>query len=240
MDDLQQSSSPSNTTAVTKIMERFGNCKLCQEIWRVFTAETPRMHIDFGSAEEVTSTNCPDHTPLVKAFIEFLGSQTDYWTAKGDPATLHDLGISCFQRPLEFRQARLVLLEARISMTWGPLTQWELLLENRSVSDHPGQGCVSNPDWVDIDKLIRWKHECLSLHGAICENPLRIWHIRPAWLIDVERKCLVRGSSVAGSYVALSYTYGRYKAFNIDANMLMELQVRPLGVNLRPLWLCLG
>lgn len=236
MDDLQRSSSLSNTIAVSNTMERFVNCKICQQIWRVFTAETVRMHVDLGSAEEVTSTNCPDHTPLVKAFIDFLGSQADYWTMKGDPATLNDLGISCFQRPLAFRQARLVLLEARISMTWGPFTQWELLLENRSaVSDHPGQGCISNPDWADIDNLIRWKHECLSTHGARCENPLKIWHIRPAWLIDVERRCLVQGSSVEGSFVALSYTYGRYKAFHIDTNMLMELQVRPSGVNLSPM-----
>lgn len=239
MDDLQQSSSPSNTTAVAKIMERFPNCKLCQEIWRAFT-ENSKMHIDFGSAEEVTSDNCSDHTPLVKAFIDFLYDQADYWTMKGDPATLHDLGIYCLQQPLEFRQARLVSLQARISMTWGPFTHWELLLDNQSsVSDHPGQGCISNPDWVDIDKLIGWKHECLSLHGARCENPSNIWHVRPAWLIDVKRRCLVRGNFVEGSFVALSYTYGRRKAFSIDANMLMELQVRPLGVNLYPLSLCL-
>lgn len=117
-------------------------------------------------------------------------------------------------------------------MTWGPLTQWELLLENRSdVSYHPGQGCISNPNWVDTDNLIRWKYECLSLHGTKCENPLNIWHIRPAWLIDVQRKCLVRGSSIEGPFVALSYTYGRNIAFNIDTNMLVELQVRLVGVD---------
>lgn len=231
MDDIQRPSSPPNTTAVAKVMERFANCKLCQEIWQVFTAETPPRHIDFGSAEEVTSTNCPDHTPLVKAFLDYLSNQADRWTKKGDPATLHDLGISCFHHP-DAPRARLVLLEARISMTWGPLTQWELLLENRSdVPDHPGQGCIPNPNWVDTEKLIRWKHECLSLHGAKFENPLKIWHIRPAWLIDVKRKCLVRGSSVKGPFVALSYMYGRNKAFNIDTNMLMELQVRPVGIN---------
>lgn len=231
MDDLQRPSSPSNSTAVGKVMERFANCKLCQEIWQVFTAETPSRHIDLGSAEDVISTNCSDHTPLVKAFLDYLSNQADYWTKKGDPASLHDLGISCFHHPRAPR-ARLVLLEARISMTWGPLTQWELLLENRSgVPDHPGQGCISNPNWVDTDKLIRWKHECLSLHGARCENPLKIWHIQPAWLIDVKRKCLVREISVEGPFMALSYTYGRYKAFNIDTNLLMELQVCPVGVN---------
>lgn len=240
MDDFQQSDSTSNTTAVTEIMEWFTNCGVCQKIWQVFTTETSRTHVDFGSAEEATSTNCSDHTPLVKAFIDFLENQADHWTKKGDPATLHDLGISCFRQPLPVHQARLVLLEARISMTWGPLTQWELLLENRSaILDHPGQGCISNPNWVDIDKLIRWKHECLSMHGARCENPLKIWHIRPAWLLDVNRKCLVRGASVEGPFVALSYTYGRSKAFNIDTNMLMELQVCPLGIDPYPLWLCL-
>lgn len=188
------------------------------------------MHIDFGSAEEATSTDCPDHTPLVKAFLDFLGNQAPYWTRKGDPATLHNLGISCPQQSFvaTMNRTRLVLLEARISMTWGPLTQWELVLENRTaVPDHPGQGCITNPEWVDIDKLKRWKHECLSLHGARCENPSKIWHTRPAWLIDVRRKCLVRGGSVEEPFVALSYTYGRYKAFNINTDMLKELQVRP-------------
>ncbi|WXC52481.1 hypothetical protein QX201_012138 [Fusarium graminearum] len=46
----------------------------------------------------------------------------------------------------------------------------------------------------------------------------------PAWLIDVEQKCLVPGD-VGGTYVALSYTYGNHAGRLFDASILDKFQV---------------
>ncbi|WXC63232.1 hypothetical protein SNK03_009049 [Fusarium graminearum] len=46
----------------------------------------------------------------------------------------------------------------------------------------------------------------------------------PAWLIDVEQKCLVPGD-VGGTYVALSYTYGNHAGRLVDASILDKFQV---------------
>ncbi|KAK8057250.1 hypothetical protein PG996_011187 [Apiospora saccharicola] len=104
---------------------------------------------------------------------------------------------------------------------------WELLLaQPEGRPDHPGTARVSDPDSADLEMLKGWKDECLSSHGAKCENPMRIPSARPAWLIDVERKCLVSGSVTDAPYLALSYVYGEHVAPTIDDEKFAELQER--------------
>ncbi|GKU13068.1 unnamed protein product, partial [Fusarium langsethiae] len=103
--------------------------------------------------------------------------------------------------------------------------RWNLaLVEDDSVPQHPGTTRVLDPEWADLAGLNTWKDTCTSSHGASCRNPLKIWHTRPAWLIDVEQKCLVPGD-VQGNYVALSYTYGNHIGRLVDASVLDMLQV---------------
>ncbi|KAF5579771.1 heterokaryon incompatibility protein [Fusarium pseudocircinatum] len=97
------------------------------------------------------------------------------------------------------------------------------ILVNKSSADHPGYGRIMNPDWVDLGLLKKWKDKCLSFHGNRCHNPLKIWSVRPVWLIDVAQKCLVPGN-VDGDYVALSYTYGGNKQHFINIETLAKLQ----------------
>ncbi|KAJ8065092.1 hypothetical protein OCU04_005805 [Sclerotinia nivalis] len=101
---------------------------------------------------------------------------------------------------------------------------WSLLLvKKESVPHHPGIGRILNPDWVEVGMLKRWKKQCLSTHGAECENPWKIWPKRPAFLIDLKNKCLVAGC-ISGAFVTLSYRYGRSPIPTIDAVMLERLQ----------------
>lgn len=86
-----------------------------------------------------------------------------------------------------------------------------------------GIGRILDPDWADLDMLKKWIHDCSTRHGKSCDNPLKTWKVRPAWLIDVRNKCLVPGH-VSGNFVALSYTYGNHKASRIDAHILARLQ----------------
>ncbi|KAI1171296.1 heterokaryon incompatibility protein-domain-containing protein, partial [Nemania sp. FL0916] len=108
--------------------------------------------------------------------------------------------------------------------------QWRIwLVKNALIPDHPGTGVSLDPDWVDTNLLLQWKHVCLEGHGKKCDNPLKIWPTRPAWLIDVKDKCLVSGSKSdlksGGSFVALSYTYGTGSSLKIDdAATLTRLQ----------------
>lgn len=101
---------------------------------------------------------------------------------------------------------------------------WNLLVKKEGVTDHPGVGHVLDPKWVDLRLARRWKEECLWSHRAQCSNPMKTWPARPAWLIDVEQGCLVEGPSVAGTYVALSYTYGRKTGSIVTAEILARLR----------------
>ncbi|GAP86705.1 putative heterokaryon incompatibility protein [Rosellinia necatrix] len=116
--------------------------------------------------------------------------------------------------------------------TWGPYLVdswghgWDLLLVNKpSEPGCPGKHRVLDPDWADIDLLPLWKDRCLKTHGQKCENPMKIWKVRPAWLIDVELECLVPGHQSNEAFVALSYVYGTRPWFKItDKAALSRLQ----------------
>ncbi|KAF4440791.1 hypothetical protein F53441_12199 [Fusarium austroafricanum] len=113
---------------------------------------------------------------------------------------------------------------------WESISQggyyWPLALVSRNaISDHPGIARILDPDWAGLDVVNDWKGSCLSSHGATCNNPLKVWYARPAWLIDVDRKCLVPGN-VDGGYVALSSAYGGgHIGCPIDADLFEKLQV---------------
>lgn len=193
-------------------MERFTSCETCHHIWRRLSEAGSEEPISLGSAEEALSAKCPVHKSLVEAFIGFLS---------GDGASLvglSDMGIGA--RP-EAGPGECVYFTESISKGG---RNWPLLLvQKTSVPGHPGTGRILSPDWADLDMIRRWKRECVLFHGTRCENPLKIWHTRPTWLIDAAQKCLVPGN-VLGPFVALSYMYGRHKAFTIDDKMLVKLQ----------------
>jgi len=181
-------------------------------MWRQFVDPDSLDKTSLGSFEEALSTQCPTHKPLVKGFIEHCRSRTDKWSrAKHSD----DMGF------LKLEKGHHVEVFESISKLGA---SWDLLLVKRdSLPDHPGAGRVLDPDWADLDMLRRWKNLCLSSHGEKCANPMKILPVRPAWLIDVEEKCLVPGG-VTGDYVALSYMYGPHTWLAVDADTLATLQ----------------
>jgi hypothetical protein len=121
-----------------------------------------------------------------------------------------------------FRDSVIIFGETSESFNY-----WELLLVKKDlVPHHPGTGHILNPDWTDLGMAKKWKQQCLSTHSSTCKNPLKIWRTRPAYLIDVEDRCLVPGKEglVSDSFVALSYRYGRSSGTTIDAATLEMLQ----------------
>lgn len=79
-----------------------------------------------------------------------------------------------------------------------------IAIQNQHVEGHPGVGRVLDPDWMDLEVMKSWKRECLDSHGDRCKNPLRVPRVSPAWLVDVQKKCIVPGGE-GKDYVALSY-----------------------------------
>ncbi|KAH6879461.1 heterokaryon incompatibility protein-domain-containing protein [Thelonectria olida] len=187
------------------------DCKVCEDIWRRFADAESNHEINLGSFEDALSTQCPFHKPLVQSFIEYVRGPDNICE---EPPS-NDMGVT-----KGFKDHSVTIFESisKLGQFWNLL-----LVKKDTIPDHPGTGRVLDPDWADLDLLKKWKTECLSSHGAKCDNPMKIWPTRPAWLIDVERKCLVSGQ-VPGDFVALSYTYGNHDQFNVDADMLAQLQ----------------
>ncbi|CZR41678.1 uncharacterized protein FPRO_11268 [Fusarium proliferatum ET1] len=88
---------------------------------------------------------------------------------------------------------------------------------------HPGNGRVLDTDWADAETITRWKHKCVSSHGARCENPIKVWPTRPAWLVDAQKHCMVPGFEPVDC-ATISYTYGSHTQPIITSNALKEPQ----------------
>ncbi|KAL8381192.1 hypothetical protein RB595_005462 [Gaeumannomyces hyphopodioides] len=118
---------------------------------------------------------------------------------------------------------------------------WELLLWKQG-DRRVGTGRLLDHEWIDLDLLRSWKHECLASHGDECSNPFGIPQVLPAWLVDTAEKRLVPGTA-AGTpaaappgFVALSYMWGSEAAaaFRTEMRTVRDLQ-RPGALSDLPL-----
>ena len=185
------------------------DCKVCHDIWRGFADYNATYEINLGSFEDAVISECPRHTPLVERFRDYCHDGNAIIRVPDD------IGIRAG------RNGHNVELIESISKGG---RYWSLLLvKQNSVPDHVGIGRILDPDWVDIDIVKHWKNQCLASHGPKCENPLKIWPTRPAWLIDIENKCVVSGQC-RGAFVALSYRWGEHSGFRVDTDTMENLR----------------
>lgn len=200
--------------AVEPFSEWPASCDVCQNLWRGFSRQASATKVNLGFIQDALATQCHTHRPLIEGFAEYM-RLVEGPDARHSLQDIGDLGIvpSNSQNSAQITE----------SLSKGGFYWALLLVHKESVPNHPGTGRILNPAWVDADMLKRWKSQCLSKHGAKCENPLKIWPKRPAFLIDVRNKCLVP-SHVPGAFVALSYRYGRVPVPTIDAITLEKLQ----------------
>jgi hypothetical protein len=93
-----------------------------------------------------------------------------------------------------------------------------------------GAGELSTPDdgWINLDVIRGWLEACQRRHGHQCQlvkhNPGSST-CSPAWLIDVEHLCLVRGQPEM-RYFALSYVWGTSESACTESATLGILQER--------------
>ncbi|OAR02459.1 hypothetical protein LLEC1_00946 [Akanthomyces lecanii] len=167
------------------------DCETCSQLWRMLIDADFVGPIDLGSKEDAASTSCRDHGPLVREFCESLGRETA------------DVG---FRRWGAGTSVKLVESVKKLGVTWDLL-----LVAKDSVPSHPGEGRILDPKWADLEVVKKWKNACLTTHGPACDNALRIPYTQPEFLIDVEQKCIVRGSETERRYIALSYVWGEHR-----------------------------
>lgn len=183
--------------------DAFSNCQICHDLWRRFTDPKVTHPINLGSFKDATSSKCEIHTPLIEKFAEYCE-----WAKSTD--------VGCFETASRDELSSVGLTQSLSKGSW----VWQILLvKKESVKGHPGIGRILDPNWVDLEILKKWKNECLSSHGQKCRNPMRISPMRPAWVIDVQNKCIIPGSQCT-SFVALSYRWGLTRGFQIDASMV--------------------
>lgn len=215
-DKLEEESITLMSSQYSVDLEWISDCAICRDLWKCFTDTDPPPKFKLNPAEKSQSSKCTRHMCLVQSFQEYCRDTEDALPAYiKRNSSLDDMGIV-------MKRGSPLLFE----FIHGLGRRWELsLLKNDSILNHPGIGRLLDFDWVDIDLVKKWKSQCLSLHGTKCENPLKIWPARPAWLVDIIDQCIVSGSS-PGEYVALSYRCGTPFGFRADLNSISKLQER--------------
>lgn len=184
------------------------DCSTCKAIWHQFADPETAPRINLGTYKKALSTTCPNHRPLVQSFVDFLNSDDD----------LNENDMMGLSPPPKGSSVAITQ-----SFSDGGCVRFLLLVKKDNVDNHPGSGRLLNPDFADLETVKKWKHRCVSSHGPKCDNPLKVWSVRPAWLIDVQNQCIVPGHTT-GNYVAISYTYGKYTRPSITSSDFTRLQ----------------
>lgn len=189
------------------------SCEICNDLWQFFAEpDTKKKDINLGSFDEALASQCPDHTRILEAFKSYCDGDDDDESSGRDS---NDVGF--------------IKGDTNISTTLFESIKnrgqyWSLVAaKKQDVENHPGNGRVLKPDWVDLDLAIEWKKECLTSHGAQCENPMMVPLITPAWLVDVEKKCIVSGGD-GRPYIAISYRSNDAVADDLYQTAFVELQ----------------
>ncbi|KAL3292872.1 Heterokaryon incompatibility [Colletotrichum asianum] len=195
-------------------IDAFSECEICSDIWSRLcdsSDNAQRTSINLGSFEEALRSNCKRHKPIVEWFKMFCDEPGQ--TIR--PAkTSKDVGIH------RHRPGVLTLTESIQNL--GRCAEL-CLIRKDSVKNHPGITRRLDPKWVDLSVVSHWLEQCVSSHGAKCENPMKIWPYRPAWVVDTKAKCLVPGDKCA-SFIALSYRWGKAPGLHIQPDTMSNLQ----------------
>lgn len=104
---------------------------------------------------------------------------------------------------------------------------WELVCRE-DVSGHPGTSLYVNEQWINLDVLRRRISLCDVNHGERCGRgrlSRKEDMIRPRYLVDTYRACLVHGEAVQSEYVALSYQWGQIDSLRNNIQLCKDLLV---------------
>ncbi|KAK8137591.1 heterokaryon incompatibility protein-domain-containing protein [Apiospora sp. TS-2023a] len=122
----------------------------------------------------------------------------------------------------ELRHIELSVQDSVLKVRGGDFLTFGIV-KGVGIQDHPSRFALATNPWFDLELIKFWKHRCISEHRQSCGNPWRIRQIKPAWLIDTQRSCLVPGNK-GGAYICLSYRWGKSPAYRTTKAALPDLQ----------------
>lgn len=188
------------------------DCEICHTIWSGLTNFPDYINsteIDLGSFEKALSSQCRRHGLLAEWFQKFCVKEHDRFKQFSENVRIN------INRPgvIEMKGATEEnFVSVDLLLVWREHGQY-----------HPGIGRILNPKWVDTSFVDHWRRRCLSSHGTRCDNPLKIWPVRPSWVVDTKNKCLTAGGKCI-SFIALSYRWGKAAGLQIQADTFAKLQ----------------
>jgi hypothetical protein len=205
--NIQERSRKMASATDQKVRDSSSDCKVCDNISRLLTGlelDDSANTVNLGSFETALASDCLRHKALVQRFADYCGYEP------GDKGEALGQGMARRQNDdvgLVRQNIASQSVGLRESLSFGGRFWDVTLVKDATRPDHPGVGIVLDADWANLDALNQWKSECMNSHGVKCENPMRIWPVQPAWLIDCDNKCVIPGKN-GGAFVALSYRWG--------------------------------
>lgn len=164
--------------------------------------------IDLGTVEEALASPCSQHTAIVKHLQ--LRFEDD---------------LRCGHNARPGLDVRLIKQDNGVVRVQAPSTDRTTMIPTLALADNPEAGHrgdmrVLDRERVDLRVVSQWIDACSKSHGERCENPMKIMRAVPDLLIDVKRKCVVRGKKKSHRYMALSYRSGNAAPFRLNSNDL--------------------
>ena len=160
-----------------------------------------RFEVSLGKWEDVTHSTCPNHAALFPPNNTF--SQREISLRKPENQNL------IYMYPDPYRTETRFAVEA----------PWEGFEPGESPALFSGEGRRSrvrivDSSWIDLKLLKDWCTECEKNHEDCCNSAgfEPSFSDGPSLLVDVVRKCLVRGTTTS-RYVTLSYVWGDVNHF---------------------------
>lgn len=192
------------------------SCQVCEKIIRVLRLETDIEMITLGGPEILQpTTSCDRHQPLIASALSLSAYELLHVASFVQVVQIHrnPLNMSSI---ISGRPPDEAMKYPRFGM---------YLVTKPQDSGQSISGRILDPQWIDTDLLGQWKSNCDNLHQGLCKSfPSTIFSsIRPIWLVDVARRCLVIAPDDC-SYVALSYVWGATQSLETNTANLRSLQ----------------
>jgi hypothetical protein len=158
------------------------------------------MHL--GAVEDAIASPCPQHTALLKHLQIRLEDDSRHGYTSGH----RDRGVDliCAWHGVQVK-----------GFFSGRIRVLNLVLAAKPGCKRPRRDIrVLDREWVDLSVISQWVNDCSGSHEEVCRNPMRIMRAVPDLLVDVKRKCIVKGNN-GHRYVALSYRLGNASPFRL-------------------------
>ncbi|KAK4203213.1 heterokaryon incompatibility protein-domain-containing protein [Triangularia verruculosa] len=160
---------------------------------------------------------------------EILLSRRNWMWARGPKPTqdLQKISISLVHWLYAGNSYRQLSVEWAEGQKPRSVTKPLLLLPSQSSDNLERYGRPIHAHWIDSSLFRQWKTDCDRFHPNCTSSssvPSALVHIRPSWLVDIVRQCIIPAQP-SYKYVCLSYVWGGQQ-FTTQLGNLRKLQQR--------------